>query len=131
MAVVVPSVKTSAAVEMVREQHWVELGDWLGKKPYEVKQTMKLWFSLLHQLGYDLVPTGMNAAVPRQTAPAEPDPPLISQGELFRAVEDGLAEVVQRRFQGERVSDQDETRAIVASVVACMTKATPGSVSEH
>ena len=121
MAVVMPPIKGGSAVEIVREQHWTEMGDWLGEKPSRVKETMKLWFSLLHQLGYDLVPTGMNQAVPHQKkSEPVPAPPAVSRGELYRGVEDGLMEIVQRRLGGERISDQEEVRTIVASVMTCL-----------
>jgi hypothetical protein len=109
-------------IDVVRPQHWGELSDYLGVKPNQVRNTMKLWFGLLSELGYDLVATGANRKPPRRPTPADvppapPAPPAFTA--IYQAVETGLFEVTTRRAHGERVSDQAEIRTIVASVMSC------------
>lgn len=113
-------------IDVVRPQHWSELSDYLGVKPNQVRNTMKLWFGLLSELGYDLVAVGANRDSPRRPPPAKHvAAPTVSYSAVYHAVESGLFEVTARRAEGTRVSDQAEIRAIVASVMSCLASTEP------
>lgn len=114
----------TSPVETIREQHWLELAEYLGQQPKKVKATLELWFRLLADLGYTLTATGTNSTAGRPArAPvsAPPAPALPSQPELFEAVEGALIDVTSRRDSGERVSDQAEVRAIVDAVMELLS----------
>lgn len=123
--VAVVSSRGPSPLGVIREQHWLELAEYLGQTPAKTRATLDYWFRLLTELGYELSPTGMNheAARPAPTAPA-PAPPVIEHSALYQAVEDGLLEVTTRRGNGERISDQAEVRTIVAKVLELI--AAPG-----
>jgi hypothetical protein len=118
---------------VIREQHWLELGDYLGQKPSRIRSTMELWFGILAELGYEVIATGANRQTPRPVAPAPPAPvPEVAYIDMYHAVEDALIDVASRRTQGERISDQAEVRAIVTKVLACIADATSGiSPGDH
>ena len=121
----------NSAVDVIREQHWLELGDYLGQKPATIRSTMKLWFTILAELGYDLVATGANHQSARPApAPPAPPPPEPSYTDVYHAVEGALFDVTSRRNDGERISDQAEVRMITAAVMACITNAASGTQSD-
>lgn len=115
----------TSPVEVIREQHWLELAEYLGMKPGKAKATLELWFKLLRELGYTLVATGTNeragrpARVPDAAPPAPA--PAIEVSKLYAAVEGALLDVTVRRQEGERVSDQAEVRAIVGAVTTYLS----------
>lgn len=115
-----------AAVDVIREQHWLELGDYLGQKPARIRATMELWFGILAELGYELTATGANRQTPRPAAPP-PLAPEVAYIDLFHAVEGALIDIAGRRTEGERISDQAEVRTIVATVQACIANAASGN----
>jgi hypothetical protein len=117
--------KARTAVDVIREQHWLELGDYLGQKPSRIRSTMELWFGILAELGYEVVATGANRQ-PSRPEPAPPPVPEVAYIDMYHAVEDALIDVASRRSQGERISDQAEVRTIVAKVLACIADAAPG-----
>jgi hypothetical protein len=120
--------KATAAspIDVIRQQHWLELSDYLGQKPATIRSTMKLWFTILGQLGYDLVATGANQQTARPAViPSPPAAPESSYVDLYHAVEDALIDVTGRRNNGERISDQAEVREIVTKVQAALTRADP------
>lgn len=123
-----PAVKRApTAVDVIRDQHWLELSDYLGVKPAGLKSTMKLWFTILAELGYDLVATGVNRQVPRASRSDQPaELPEVPYTEMYHAVEEALIDVASRRSRGERISDQAEVRAIVAKVLACIADIASG-----
>jgi hypothetical protein len=112
--------KSSGAVDVVRPQHWIELSTYLGVGEEQLRRTMRLWFTVLGELGYTLVATGAN----HRTVPERP--PDVSYVAVYEAVEAALNEIAGRRAAGERVSDQAETRAIAASVLSCVTAPASG-----
>jgi hypothetical protein len=125
--------KAHSAVDVIREQHWLELGDYLGQKPSRIRSTMELWFGILAELGYELVATGANRQTPRPQVPAPAPPaPEVTYIDMYHAVEDALIDVAGRRTEGERISDQAEVRTIVAKVLACIADTTSGkSPDDH
>lgn len=111
-------------VEVIREQHWLELAEYLGIKPAKAKAQLELWFKLLREMGYSLTSTGTNRAAGRPARAPEPAPPApapIDHRQLYSAVEGALLEVTSRRAQGERIGDQTEVRTIVGAVVAALS----------
>lgn len=119
--------RTPTAIDVIRDQHWLELGDYLGQKPAKIKSTMKLWFTVLAELGYDLVATGANRQTPRPPATTSPSPPDVAYIDMYHAVEEALIDVASRRNAGERISDQAEVRAIVGRVLACIADTASGT----
>jgi hypothetical protein len=120
------------AVDVIREQHWLELGDYLGQKPSRIRSTMELWFGILAELGYEVIATGANRQPPRHVTPAPPPPvPEVAYIDMYHAVEEALIDVASRRTQGERISDQAEVRTIVAKVLACITDAASGTSPDN
>ena len=122
-------VKDRAAIDVIRDQHWLELADYLGQKPATLKSTMKLWFTVLAELGYDLVATGANRQSARP-APVMPSPPEVAFTDVYHAVEGALFDVASRRNDGERISDQTEVRLIATAVMTCITNAASGTQSD-
>lgn len=115
-----------SAVDVIRDQHWLELSDYLGLKPASIKATMKLWFTILAELGYDLVATGTNRQV------ARPQPPAtvvaeVAYTDMYHAIEEALIDVASRRSQGERISDQAEVREITTKALACIKATASGN----
>jgi hypothetical protein len=132
--VAAPSVKKRGrtAVDVIREQHWLELGDYLGQKPSRIRSTMELWFGILAELGYEVIATGANRQPPRPPPAAPPPVPEVAYIDMYHAVEDALIDVASRRTQGERISDQAEVRTIVAKVLACIADTASGiSPDDH
>lgn len=115
---------------MIRDQHWLELGDYLGQKPARIRATMNLWFTVLSELGYDLVATGANRQTPRPAAAVTVPAPEVAYIDVYHAVEDALMDIASRRNQGERISDQAEVRTIVAKVLACIADTASGKKSD-
>lgn len=115
---------------MIREQHWLELGDYLGQKPSRIRSTMELWFGILRELGYEVIATGANLHTPRPAAPAPPPVPEVAYIDLYHAVEEALIDIASRRTQGERISDQAEVRTIVTNVLACIADTTSGKSAD-
>jgi hypothetical protein len=115
--------RAPTAVDIIREQHWLELADYLGQKPATIRATMTLWFNILAELGYGLEATGANRQTPRpsghSSSAAVPEVPYTS---LYHAVEEGLLDIANRRSAGERISDQAEVRTIVTNVLACIAE---------
>jgi hypothetical protein len=116
-------------IEVIRDQHWIELAEYLGIKPAKAKAQLELWFRLLREMGYALTPTGTNRAAGRparapESAPPAPAP-VFEHSQIYAAVEGALIDLVSRREAGERISDQAEIRAIVGAVMACISA--PGS----
>jgi hypothetical protein len=123
--------KRHIAVDVIREQHWLELGDYLGQKPSRIRSTMELWFGILAELGYEMVATGANCQLARPSTPAPAAPvPEVAYTDLYHAVEDALIDVASRRTQGERISDQAEVRSIVAKVLACIADTASGKSAD-
>lgn len=121
--------KGPSPVDIIREQHWLEIAEYLGLKPVKVKSTFELWFRLLSELGYDLTAKGMNGeTAPSVSTKAETPAPAIEHSTLYQLVETALFEVTNRRAQGERISDQTEVRIIVDPILACL--AAPGNTGD-
>lgn len=127
--------RAPAALDVVREQHWLELGDYLGQKPSRIRSTMELWFGILGELGYEVVATGANRQTPRPatlTPPPPPPAPEVAYIDMFHAIEEALIDIASRRTQGERISDQAEVRTIVTKVLACIADTASGkSPDDH
>lgn len=111
----------SDVTKIIRNHHWLELADFLGKQVGRVREDFTLYFRLLDSLGYKLVRVGANAETPELSVPTSPPEPVLGDPvdrlRLFGVVEEALAETTTRRVQGERVSDQAEVRAIVKAVL--------------
>ncbi len=119
-----------SAIEVVRPQHWQELAQFLGIRPKQVQDTMALWFTLLAEMGYDLVRTGANRDT-KPLVPPKPAPPpaLPSHKELYQVVREALTDITERRLAGERISDQAEARAVAAGILTCLTQTPRGEDS--
>lgn len=104
-------------IEVIAPQHLMELADFLGQPIGRLRETLRLHLQVLSNLGYELMTTDTDPTR-RLTPPSPPPQPKINWVTVAAAVEDGLAEVTERRFHRERVSDQEEVRVIVAAIRA-------------
>ena len=97
----------SAEVETVQAHHWIEVADYLGQPVSRAKENLNLYLQLLKQRGYQLVRANDRPAAK----------PLVSRADLYQAIEAAEISVLERRLEGERVSDQAQVRAVVDAVL--------------
>jgi hypothetical protein len=115
-----------SVIDVIRDQHILELGTFMGMTPIQVRKTLTMWFTLLAELGYRVERTGANRAARDEPTLIMPE---VSQIELYQAIESTLQDVTERRDAGERISDQAEVRALVASVLECLPTSGAGNDS--
>lgn len=110
--------------DVVRAQHWQEIGEFLGQPVPRAKETFLLYLRLLGPLGYHLHRDGEE---PETAAPVRPEEVAVDRAALFDAIEGALLEIEERTSAGEEISDQAEVRAIVAAVMQVLDPARVGA----
>lgn len=108
-------------LDPIRQGHWHEIAEYLGQPVNRVRETFRLYLKLLDKLGYALVRKSEDP--PAKATPASPAELVAwDSSELYTVIEGAIIEVTEKRFRGERVSDQAEVRAILRDVEAYLSR---------